>query len=211
MRGNTNQSVDSTKEVSRELPEEDQEAGRRANATYQPEEPVFISPQPTRNQTDYTETSDSTQVDSPIEKAQNINGNGSNQEYYQQPQSLEQREVSNNKKAPLWRRALGKDKKNDSGDVERTTTSESKTKKHYGLVEQLKVVLLGSWINVLLICVPIGIALHAAGKCLHRSCELRHANPSSEVNPYASFAVNFIAIIPLAGILSFATEELSLR
>lgn len=37
------------------------------------------------------------------------------------------------------------------------------------------------------------------------------ADCDEDVNPYASFAINFVAIMPLAGILSFATEELSLR
>lgn len=51
-----------------------------------------------------------------------------------------------------------------------------------------------SWPNVLLICVPIGIALNYA-----------------KVNPLAVFLVNFLAIVPLAGTLSFATEEIAMR
>jgi Ca2+:H+ antiporter len=49
-------------------------------------------------------------------------------------------------------------------------------------------------INWLLIAVPVGIALHF-----------------TKVNPLAVFVVNFLAIVPLAGILSFATEEIALR
>lgn len=41
---------------------------------------------------------------------------------------------------------------------------------------------------------PIGIALHFA-----------------KVNDVVVFVVNFIAIIPLAGMLSYATEEIALR
>lgn len=41
---------------------------------------------------------------------------------------------------------------------------------------------------------PVGIALHFA-----------------KVNDVVIFVVNFIAIIPLAGMLSYATEEIALR
>ncbi|KAK4993648.1 hypothetical protein LTR50_000259 [Elasticomyces elasticus] len=49
-----------------------------------------------------------------------------------------------------------------------------------------------SWINLLLIFVPAGIACEAAG-----------------LNPSIIFAVNAIAIIPLAGLLSYATESVA--
>jgi Ca2+:H+ antiporter len=51
-----------------------------------------------------------------------------------------------------------------------------------------------SWINVLIIAAPVGIALHVV-----------------KANPIAIFVVNFIAIIPLAAMLSYATEEIALR
>lgn len=57
-----------------------------------------------------------------------------------------------------------------------------------------KEALLHSWINVLLVCVPVGIATGAAG-----------------LNPAAVFAINAVAIIPLAGLLSHATESVALR
>lgn len=62
---------------------------------------------------------------------------------------------------------------------------------------QARAVLFPSWytINWLLVCAPVGIAI---------------ANVKS-VNPLAVFLVNFVAIIPLAGMLSFATEELAMR
>ena len=41
---------------------------------------------------------------------------------------------------------------------------------------------------------PVGIAMYYA-----------------HVNPVAVFVINFIAIIPLAGMLSYATEEIALR
>ncbi|KAF8540808.1 Sodium/calcium exchanger protein-domain-containing protein [Trichophaea hybrida] len=57
---------------------------------------------------------------------------------------------------------------------------------------QLKSALM-TWLNCLLIFVPVGIATHYAG-----------------VNPTIVFVMNFIAIIPLAGLLSNGTEEVSL-
>ncbi|KAK3995826.1 Sodium/calcium exchanger protein-domain-containing protein [Cladorrhinum sp. PSN332] len=57
-----------------------------------------------------------------------------------------------------------------------------------------KVTLLSSWINVLLIFVPLGIL----------SAKLSWGAP-------AVFTLNFFAIIPLAAVLSFATEEIAAR
>ncbi|KAF2449737.1 hypothetical protein P171DRAFT_379896 [Karstenula rhodostoma CBS 690.94] len=58
----------------------------------------------------------------------------------------------------------------------------------------LKDALLHSWINALLIFVPIGIAVHAAG-----------------LGPEIVFAMNAVAIIPLAGLLAHATEAVAVR
>ena len=57
-----------------------------------------------------------------------------------------------------------------------------------------KVTLLSNYVNFLLVTVPIGIIAGAM-----------------EWNPTAVFVINFFAIIPLAAVLSFATEEISLR
>ncbi|KAJ5378083.1 uncharacterized protein N7496_005492 [Penicillium cataractarum] len=51
-----------------------------------------------------------------------------------------------------------------------------------------------SWVNVLLVFVPVGIAVEAAG-----------------LNPAVIFAMNAVAIIPLAGLLSHATESVASR
>ncbi|CBF78930.1 hypothetical protein AN7173.2 [Aspergillus nidulans FGSC A4] len=51
-----------------------------------------------------------------------------------------------------------------------------------------------SWVNVLLVFVPVGIAAEAAG-----------------LNPSVIFAMNAVAIIPLAGLLSHATECVASR
>ena len=55
-------------------------------------------------------------------------------------------------------------------------------------------VLASNYVNVLLVFVPVGIIAGALGS-----------------NPTAVFVLNFLAIIPLAALLSFATEELSAK
>ena len=86
------------------------------------------------------------------------------------------------------------DRTDEDADLERTDTQETKKRKrHAGPWEQFKAVLFGSWVNVLLICVPVGFAVRYA-----------------HLNGYALFVINFVAIVPLAALLSFATEELAL-
>ncbi|TQV96512.1 hypothetical protein V2A60_003095 [Cordyceps javanica] len=65
----------------------------------------------------------------------------------------------------------------------------------FTVANQLQRTFLSSWINVLLFAAPVGIAL----------------NYVHSVSPTVVFVVNFIAIIPLAAMLSFATEEIALR
>lgn len=64
----------------------------------------------------------------------------------------------------------------------------------FTLRNQLERTIFNSWINILLIAAPVGIGLNYAG-----------------INGKVIFCVNFIAIIPLAGMLSFATEEIALH
>lgn len=85
-------------------------------------------------------------------------------------------------------------------DVARTDTEDTeedgKKKKFRRKISpwfQFKAVMFGSWVNVLLICVPVGFAVRYA-----------------HLNGIAIFVINFIAIIPLAALLSFATEELAM-
>jgi Ca2+:H+ antiporter len=66
--------------------------------------------------------------------------------------------------------------------------------KPFTVRNQLGATIFNSWINILLLCAPIGIVLNYTG-----------------VDKKAVFVVNFIAIIPLAGMLSFATEEIALH
>jgi hypothetical protein len=54
--------------------------------------------------------------------------------------------------------------------------------------------LASNYVNILLVFVPVGIVLGATG-----------------ANPTTVFIINFIAIVPLAALLSFATEELSVK
>ncbi|KUI56831.1 Vacuolar calcium ion transporter [Cytospora mali] len=68
-------------------------------------------------------------------------------------------------------------------------------KEPFTVANQIQRTLLNSWINVLLVAAPIGIVLGAI----------------PNMNPIAIFVVNFIAIIPLAAMLSYATEEIALR
>lgn len=64
----------------------------------------------------------------------------------------------------------------------------------FTVASQIRATVFNSWINVLIIAAPVGIALHAVNS-----------------NPIAIFVVNFIAIIPLAAMLSYATEEIAMR
>ncbi len=82
----------------------------------------------------------------------------------------------------------------DNTGEQRTTTSESKQPKKFTAMGQIRATLLNSYINILLIAVPVGIAVNYA-----------------KINPVVVFVVNFIAIIPLAAMLSYATEEIALR
>ena len=70
----------------------------------------------------------------------------------------------------------------------------SKPKQKFTLLGQLREVLFRSWLYVLLLFVPIGIALNYA-----------------HVSPVAVFVINFIAIIPSNLVLSHAVEEITLR
>ena len=85
----------------------------------------------------------------------------------------------------------------NSEDIESQSehASEHKRKKqNFTLVGQLKATILNSYINILFVFIPVGIALHFV-----------------KVSPVVIFVMNFIAIIPLAAMLSYATEEIALR
>ena len=90
-------------------------------------------------------------------------------------------------------------KKTEGGetDVEKPKKRASmlgKETQKFTLWGQLRATLFNSWINVLLIFVPIGIGVNY-----------------STIPRVGVFIINFIAIIPLAAMLSYATEEIALR
>lgn len=64
----------------------------------------------------------------------------------------------------------------------------------FTFASQLRATVLNSWLNVLMLAIPAGIALHQVN-----------------ANPIVVFVVNFIAIIPLAAMISHATEEIAMR
>lgn len=97
-------------------------------------------------------------------------------------------------------RAFGKRKRGDAEkqrQQEEEDRSKSKLRKHIPPVQQVRAVLFPQWITInwLLLLVPVGIAV----------------NYVDSVPAIAVFIINFLAIVPLAGILSYATEEIALR
>ncbi|PYH49252.1 hydrogen/calcium exchanger domain-containing protein [Aspergillus saccharolyticus JOP 1030-1] len=99
---------------------------------------------------------------------------------------------------PRKRRTFLNNTFHSSADEDRMVADSSKDsmpdKQKFTAVGQLKATLFNSWINVLLFAAPVGIALNYV-----------------DVPPVAVFVVNFIAIIPLAAMLSYATEEIAMR
>ena len=83
----------------------------------------------------------------------------------------------------------------DEKPIERKSSLFKKDTQKFTAMGQLRATLLNSWINILLIFVPIGIAV----------------NYASGVPRVGVFVINFIAIIPLAAMLSYATEEIAIR
>ncbi|KAJ3998956.1 Calcium/proton exchanger [Lentinula boryana] len=62
-------------------------------------------------------------------------------------------------------------------------------------LQSMKSIIMASWLNVLLVCIPVSWALNFAMKDQHTLV----------------FIFSFLAIIPLAKLLAFATDELSIR
>lgn len=89
------------------------------------------------------------------------------------------------------------DETRENQESDDLTLEERKRKAHKRKIpigQQVRFVLFGAWINVLLVFVPVGFAVFYAG-----------------LKPVPVFIINFIAIIPLAAMLSNATEELAIR
>lgn len=83
-------------------------------------------------------------------------------------------------------------KKNVQGEASSAIEAGEKPNIFVRFYRDCKAILLASWINTLLVFVPVGIAVKVAG-----------------VSPTIVFALNAIAIIPLAGLLSYATESVA--
>jgi Ca2+:H+ antiporter len=91
----------------------------------------------------------------------------------------------------------GEDSELTHVDSDQLSLEERKKRAHKRKIPigaQIRFVLFGAWINVLLIMVPVGFAVYYA-----------------KLAPVPVFIINFIAIIPLAAMLSSATEELAIR
>jgi Ca2+:H+ antiporter len=96
-----------------------------------------------------------------------------------------------------WNPFSKKETIKEDDDLERKDSSDSKKSKKTNKItvgSMLKAVLFDSYINILLLAVPAGFAINYAH------------GPVGAV-----FTVNFIAIIPLAAMLSYSTEEIALR
>lgn len=109
---------------------------------------------------------------------------------------------------PIRRRATGKEKelsqraalgpeteKKKKEKKQRTFFKHLVPKEPFTVRNQIQRTIFNSWLNVLLVAAPVGIAV----------------NYVPAVSRVAVFVINFIAIVPLAGMLSFATEEIALR
>ncbi|KAF2273009.1 calcium/proton exchanger [Westerdykella ornata] len=83
----------------------------------------------------------------------------------------------------------------ESEDMDAEARKKRLHRKKIPVGAQLRAVFLGSWINLLLLFVPVGFAMYYSHK----------------VGPVPIFVINFVAIIPLAALLSYATEELAIR
>ena len=107
-------------------------------------------------------------------------------------------EATRNRKPGFFGRFRKSDEeKDEKKEIKRKGRSASwlkRDKQTFTAMGQLRATILNSWINVLLIFVPIGIAVNY-----------------TNIPKVAVFVINFIAIIPLAAMLSYATEEIALR
>lgn len=95
------------------------------------------------------------------------------------------------------------DQEGDGAQSSTIGSTESEAKQSLGsrFVRDVKRIIFSSWINWLLLVVPVSIILGALVDWGH----------SDIVDPTVVFALNAVAIIPLASLLSFATESVAIR
>jgi Ca2+:H+ antiporter len=92
----------------------------------------------------------------------------------------------------------------EKGDGEESAAIEDKVKLPVGkrFLNDIRQIIFSSWINWLLIFVPIGIAFGIMTKI---------KGDASPISPNIVFAINAIAIIPLAYLLCYATESVAAK
>lgn len=95
------------------------------------------------------------------------------------------------------------DQEGDGAQPSTIGSTEPKAQQSLGsrFVRDVKRIIFSSWINWLLLIVPVAIILGALVDWGHQDI----------VDPTVVFALNAVAIIPLASLLSFATESVALR
>jgi len=91
------------------------------------------------------------------------------------------------------------DKKGEGAQSTAIDQSAPKASLWQRFIRDVKSIIFSSWINWLLIFVPVGIILGGLVNWGH----------STSVSPTVVFSVNAIAIIPLASLLAFATESVA--
>lgn len=114
-----------------------------------------------------------------------VNGKNNNSE---EPNPIRNRTTTSKTEKHGFKKLFSRKSSKEADD------NNGKDKKKFTAWSQLHATLFNSWINVLLIFSPVGIAVYYA-----------------KIDPVAVFVINFIAIIPLAAMLSYATEEIALR
>lgn len=95
------------------------------------------------------------------------------------------------------------DKKGDGAEPATigNTTTEAKAPLLNRFIRDVKRILFSSWVNWLLIFVPVGIILGILVDWVHVDV----------VSPSVVFAINAVAIIPLASLLAYATESVAVK
>lgn len=97
--------------------------------------------------------------------------------------------------------------------------AERPVKKEPTWAESLRAIVTASWLNLLLVFIPVGWALHFTHQndtSVSLCCPARPSTDeapltSSPCTPTVIFVFTFLAIIPLAKLLGYGTEELALR
>ncbi|KAG0768902.1 hypothetical protein G6F16_001596 [Rhizopus arrhizus] len=90
-------------------------------------------------------------------------------------------------------RAASSQEQPSGSTADRVPEEKKKKFKNPSVAQGLMAIVKSSWLNVLLICIPFGWASHFVW------------------SPTVTFVFNFIAIIPLAKLLGFVTEDIALR